>query len=98
MRSIPSDFGCDEISPMLFAMSSIVCSQFSENDVKAFDSEASFFAGDACADDDSPPDDDLFVLLDLAGDDFDDDLVDGGLRFVFVGVFFTGDVFAGDNF
>lgn len=56
------------------------------------------FTGDAFADDDSPPDEVLFVLIDFVGD-FDDFTDDGVLRFGLAGdVFFTGDCFLGEIF
>lgn len=99
MISIPSSFGCVESSSTLFVYSfSSTCSEFSEKDVKDFASGASFFSGDAFADDDSPPDEVLFDLFDLAGDVFDDFTDDGDLRLFLVGVFLNGESFDGESF
>lgn len=64
MRSIPSDFCCDE--------SKFSGSTFSvEKVVKDFASDASVFSGDALIDDGSTPEEVLFDLFDFAGDGFE---------------------------
>lgn len=86
MRSIPSDFGCDESSPTLFSVS-VSMRTLSENVVNA----GSFFFGETFAAGDSALDE---VFIDFTGD-FAGFTVDGGLGLLFVGDFLTGDAFRG---
>lgn len=65
--------------------------------MKDFASDFSIFSGDAFTDDDSPPDEVLFDLMDFAGDALDD-FIDGSLRLFCDGDFFAGDVFDGESF
>lgn len=66
--------------------------------MKDFTSGASFFSGDAFADDDSPPDEVLFDFFDFAGDVFDDFTVDVCFKLFLGGDFFVGEVFDGESF